>query len=80
MHEVSQGPLNVAVSSQKALQGSQTEMRDLLGGTEEISPTRGVIDLPSSQINDYFYTKETETIELMATPERHPVKCGSTTS
>ena len=42
-HEVSQGPLMGAVSAQKALQGSETETRELLGGTEEnhVSPTRG---------------------------------------
>ena len=43
-----------AVSAQKALQGSETEMRELLGGTEESSVSRpGVIDLPSMQINDF---------------------------
>ena len=30
-----------AVSAQKALQGGETETRELLGGTEEKSPTRG---------------------------------------
>ena len=46
------------VSAQKALQGSETETRELLGGTEEnsVSPMR---DLPSRQIND-FYKKETD--------------------
>ena len=42
-HEVSQGPLKGAVSAQKALQGSEMETRELLGGTEEniVSPTSG---------------------------------------
>ena len=33
-HEASWGPLKSAVSVQKALQGSETETRELLGGTE----------------------------------------------
>ena len=39
----SQGPFKGAVSAQKALQGSETETRELLGGTEEniVSPMRG---------------------------------------
>ena len=42
-HGVSLGPLKAALSAQKALQGSETETRELLGGTEEnsVSPTRG---------------------------------------
>ena len=42
-HEASQGPLKGAVSAQKAIQGSETKTRELLGGTEEItvSPTGG---------------------------------------
>ena len=43
------------MSAQKALQGSEMEMRELLGGTEEKSVSlTGVIDLPSSQINDFL--------------------------
>ena len=34
-HEASQGPLKGTVSAKKALQGSETETRELLGGTEE---------------------------------------------
>ena len=50
MHEASPGPLKGAVSAQKALQGSETETRELLGGTEEKSiALTGVIDLPSSK-------------------------------
>ena len=43
MHEASRGPLKDAMSAQKVLQGSETETRELLGGTEEksVSPTRG---------------------------------------
>ena len=42
-HEASRGPEKGAVSAQKALRGSKTEMRELLGGTEENSvfPMRG---------------------------------------
>ena len=37
------GPLKGAVSAQKALQGSETETRELLGGTEanSVFPMRG---------------------------------------
>ena len=43
-------------------QGDETETRDLLGGTKEnvVYPSKGVIDLPSRQINDFFYKNETE--------------------
>ena len=42
-HEASLGPFKGAVSAQKDLQGFETEMRALLGGTEEksFSPMRG---------------------------------------
>ena len=42
-NEASRGPLKGAVSAQKALQGSETETRELLGGTEEnsVSPVSG---------------------------------------
>ena len=42
-HEASQGPEKGAVSAQKALRGSGTETKELLGGTEEnsVSPMRG---------------------------------------
>ena len=48
-HKASQGPLQSAMSAQKAIQGSKTE---LLEGTEEksISLKRGVIDLPSKSM------------------------------
>ena len=36
-HKAGGGPLKGAVSAQKALQGSETETRELLGGTEENS-------------------------------------------
>ena len=53
MHEASRGPLKGAVSAQKALRGSETEKRELLGGTEEKSMSQGVINLPFRQINDF---------------------------
>ena len=42
-HKGSQGPLKGATSVLQALQGSETETRELLRGTEEnsVSPTRG---------------------------------------
>ena len=42
-HEASRGPEKGAVSAQKALRGSETETRELLGGTEEnsVTPMRG---------------------------------------
>ena len=42
-HKASQGPLKGAVSAEKALQGSETETGELLGGRKEIIvfPTRG---------------------------------------
>ena len=59
-HEASRGPLKGAVSAQKALQGSETETRELLGGTEEKSatPTHEAVDLPFRQINDFFCCKK----------------------
>ena len=44
MHKVSRGTLKGAALAQKALQGSEAETRELLGGTEEkgLSPTRGL--------------------------------------
>ena len=54
-HEASRGPKKGAVSAQKALRGSETETRELLGVTEENSVSRlGIIDLPSRQINDFY--------------------------
>ena len=47
-HEASQGPLKGAVSAQKALQESEMETRELLGGTEEKS---------ISLIRDHFLQK-----------------------
>ena len=43
MHEASQGPLKGTMSAQKALPGSETEMKELLGGTEDnsVTPKRG---------------------------------------
>ena len=42
-HEASPEPLKDTVSAQKALQGSKSEMKELLGGTEDnsVSPMRG---------------------------------------
>ena len=50
------GPLkSAAVSAQKDLQGSETEMRELPGGVEEKRfPQQELIDLISRQITDFF--------------------------
>ena len=60
-HKASRGPLKGAVSAQKGLRGSETETRELLGGTEEnsVSPMRGL----------FFHRKETEKIELLVRTE-----------
>ena len=57
-YEASQGPLKGTVSAEKALQGSETETRELLGGTEEksISPMRG--HWFTLQANQWFFTKK----------------------
>ena len=56
-HEVSQGPLKGTVSAQKALQGSEKETRELLGGTEEtcVSSTRE--HWFALQANQWFFPK-----------------------
>ena len=55
------GALKGFLSWHDALQGPETETKELLVGTTENSVSRlGVIDLPSRQINDFFYKKETE--------------------
>ena len=51
MHEAKQGLLEGTMSAQKALLGSKMETTELLGGTVE---NRGIIDLSSRQINDFF--------------------------
>ena len=50
-------PLQGAASAQKAFQGSETETRELLGGTTEnsVSPVRG--HLFAIQANQCFFTK-----------------------
>ena len=57
-----------AMSAQKALQGSKTETRELLGGTTENSvfPDEGVIDLPYRQI---FLQKGNRRNELVFRPD-----------
>ena len=55
--ESTKEPLRGTVSAQKALHVTETGSKDLLGGTEENSvafPCRGVIDLPSRNLNHYF--------------------------
>ena len=57
----------------KALRGTETETRKLLGGTKEnrVSLTRGHrFALPCRQTNDFCYKKETEDrIEVVTRPE-----------
>ena len=59
MHEASRGPLKGAVSAQKALQGSETEMKELLGTGEKIISLKRV---------NYFFTYVSPPICLLATP------------
>ena len=56
-----------AVSAQKALKVSETETRELLGGTKKksISPIRSML---SRQINDFFTKRKQKKIELVARP------------
>ena len=56
----------------EASQGFKTATRELLRRTEEksISPT-GVIDLPSKQVNDFVYQKETEIKNCVSGQARH---------
>ena len=57
MNEESRGPSYCAVLAQKGLQGSETETRELLGGTEENSLSLMMGLEGKSMI---FYKKETE--------------------
>ena len=68
-------PLKGTVSAQKALQGSETVTRKLLGGTKEksISPTRD----QSWKVNQWFCTKRIqEKIELVAWPVWLALSCS----
>ena len=51
----------LSVSAQKALRGSETETRELLGGTEEntVSPDEGSLICPPGKSTS-FHKKETE--------------------
>ena len=58
------------MSAQKALRGSETETRELLGGTEENNvcfPDEGSLICPPGRSMS-FHKKETEKIELVARP------------
>ena len=79
-HEASRGPEKGAVSAKKALRGSETETRELLGGTEEnrVSPKRG--HWFALQANQWVFTKRKHIIiELVVRPAGHlfcwPVLC-----
>ena len=68
-HESIRGPLKGTVSAQKDLQGSETETKELLGGTGErnIIHKEGTLICPSCK-SMIFYKKETEK-RLVAWPE-----------
>ena len=69
IHKASWWPLKGVVSAEKALQGSKTKTRELLGGMEEnsVSSMRG--HWFALQANQLFFTEEeTEKIELVAGP------------
>ena len=79
-HEASRGPEKGAVSAQKALRGSETETRELLGGTEEnrVSPMRG--HWFALQANQWVFSeRKQKKIELVASPDRHNVVSFFTT-
>ena len=69
MHEASREPLEGAVSGQTALQGSEMETRELLGGSEEnsISLTRGHWFALSSQANQWGFLTLPEVMLMDAT-------------
>ena len=75
-HEASRGPEKGAVSAQKALRGSETEMRELLGGTEEniVSPMGG--HWFTLQANQWFFTKRRQKKLLMSRPAPHQSSNG----
>ena len=58
-----QGPLEDAVSAQKALQGSETEMRVLLGGTK----VKGIIPYEGSLIS--YSNQKKRKIEIVSRPD-----------
>ena len=45
--------------AQKDLQGSKIEARELQGGTKNYSAQWGIIEIPSRQINDLYFSKKT---------------------
>ena len=59
------------MSAQKALQGSKTETRELLGGMENRSffHQKGFFDLPSRQINIFFTKCKQKKNVLVAIPD-----------
>ena len=64
----SRGPLKGAVSAQKALQESETEMRELLGGTEGFLDKGSLLALQANQL--FFTKRKQKEIELVARPGR----------
>ena len=63
--EASRGPLKGTVSAQKALQGSKTETKELLGGAEE--KNEGSLICPSGK--SFLFTKRKQNkIQLVARP------------
>ena len=67
MHELSRWPLKDTVSAKKACRGSETEPKELLGGTEE--KMMG----PRGQINFSFTKRKQKKIEFMARPNNSSV-------
>ena len=59
MHEASQGPLKGTVSAQKALQGSESETRELQGGTEENTVSAMILTCPPGK-SMILYQEKTE--------------------
>ena len=68
-HEASRGPEKSALSAEKALGGSETETRELLGGTEENSvPWWGVIEICPPGKSIIISQKGNKKIKLVARP------------
>ena len=70
MDEASRGPLKGAVSAQKALQGSETETRDLQGATEENSffLIRGSLICPPGKSMIFHKNETGQKIDLVTRP------------
>ena len=71
MHEAMRGPLNGAATACQALQGSQTESKELLVGTQENSVSKTVGSSITPPLNNDFSQKSLQkSIESVSKPGR----------